>query len=160
MILQLIRIALASASARGLLKLDIVLTNHGHPDESHSSKSKREELGYAEAHALEDEKLAGKVAKRDNIGPNGHVVDRAKVEVIGGVAANDAGDDCPCAKEAARKGRHLIDGLGVLLVGSGNQLVGAVFGVVVCRSGREPRVGQEATIVDSSREVQGRVRLD
>lgn len=143
-----------------LLKLDVVLANHGHPDKSHGGQSEWEELGDTKAHALEDKEFAGKVAERDNVGPDGHVVDGAEVEVIGGVAADNAGDDGPCAKEAAGKGRHLVDGLGVLLVGGGNQLIGAVFRVMISRGGRETGVRQEAAIVDSSREVEGRVGLD
>ncbi len=143
-----------------LVELDIVVADRGHPDQGRGGQAKGKELGHAKRHALEDEELAGKVAERDDVGPDGNVVDGANVQVVGGVAADDAGDERPGAKEASGERRQLVGRVGILRVARRHELVGAVLGVAAVGSRLgELRVGHEAAVVDAPRKVQRQVRL-
>lgn len=89
--------------------------------------------------------------KGNDVGPVSQSVDRTNVQVVGGVAPNDASDKRPGTEQSARKGSQLVGGLGVVL--SGDQLVGLIFRLEVVGSSRKLRVANEATVVDSSGKV-------
>lgn len=99
--------------------------------------------------------------QRDDVRPDGNVVDGANVQVVGGVAAHDAGDERPGAKEPASERRQLVGRLGIARVARGHELVDAVLGVAAVRRrlAAERRVGHEAAVVDAPRKVQRQVRL-
>jgi hypothetical protein len=82
------------------------------------------------------------------------------VQVIGGVEADDAGDERPGAEETTSEGRQLVGGLGIRGVCGRDELIGGVFGVVGRRGGRQLRVADEAAVVDATREMEGCVGLD
>lgn len=140
-----------------LVVLNVVVADKRHPDQRSGSQAEGEELRETESHGLEDEKLTGKVAKGNNVGPVSKSVDRTNVKVVSGVASNNAGDKSPSAEESTSEGSKLVGGLGVVL--SRNQLVGLVFGFEGLGLGGKLGVADESTVVDSSGKVQGGVRL-
>jgi hypothetical protein len=99
------------------------------------------------------------MSKGNNVGPVRKSVNRTDVQVVSGVASDDAGNEGPSAEQSAREGSQLVGSLGVVLILSGNQLVGLIFGFEVIGLARELCVANEAAVVDSSGKVQGGVRL-
>lgn len=66
----------------------------------------------------------------NNVCPDGDVVDRPNMQMIGRVTTNNAGDERPSAKQTTGEGCQLVCSLGIGLVLGGDQLVGRVFGIV------------------------------
>lgn len=79
------------------------------------------------------------------------------MEVVSSVASNNAGDECPGAKQSAREGSQLVGSLGVIL--SRNQLVRLILGFEVVGLAGELWVANKTAVVDSSGKVQRGVRL-
>lgn len=119
--------SLVNLNPSSLLNRDVVLPDHGHPDQGAGGQREGEELGEPKGHGLEDEELRGEVAKGDDVGPHGDVVDGAVVQVVGGVEADDADDEGPGAEEAAGQRGELVGSLGVVV--GGDEFVDRVFGV-------------------------------
>lgn len=130
-----------------LLKLDIVASNHGHPDERRRSQRKGKDLRKTKGHALKHKQLAGKMAQRHHVRPDGNIVHRTAVQVVRRIASNDGSDDCPRSKQPSGEGRQLVRSLGVVL--GMDQLVGRVFGVEVGGRGGQPGVSDEAAVVNA-----------
>ena len=99
------------------------------------------------------------MTQRDDVRADGDIVHGADVQVVGGVASDDAGDQGPGAEEASGQRGQLVGGLGIGLVLGGDELVGRVVRVVGGRLGREAGVADEAAVVDAAGEVEGRVGL-
>jgi hypothetical protein len=140
-----------------LVKLNVVVANQGHPNQRKGGQSERKNLRKTKGHALEDEKLGGKVTQGDEVGPVGNCIDGANVQVVGSVATNDAGNQGPSAEKAASKGSKLVGSLGVVV--GGDELLSRVFRLELVGLGREFGVSDESTVVDSAGEVEGRVGL-
>lgn len=120
-----------------LRRIHVVAPRHGHPEQGKRSKDEWPNLGLAKGHALEDEHLAREVAEGDDIGPPREVEHVAVPEVIGGVHADDAGDEGPGAEEAAHERGDLVDGVARGgRGGRGDELLGRVLRVEVGRLGR------------------------
>lgn len=145
--------------SRCLDDLDVVLSDHRHPDKGAARQHKGEDLGQTQFHALKDKQLAGKVSERHDVGPDSYVVDGAEMQIVGGVATDDAGDEGPGAEQAAGEGGHLVRGVGGV-GGREDELVDRVFGVKVGRGGRQLGVADEAAVVKAAGEVQRRVSLE
>lgn len=130
-----------------LLKLDIVASNHGHPDERRRSQRKGKDLRKTKGHALKHKQLAGEMAQRHHVRPNGNIVHRPTVQVVRRIASNDGCDDCPRPEQPSGEGRQLVCSLGVVL--GRDQLVGRVFGVEVGGRRGQFGVSNEAAVVDA-----------
>jgi hypothetical protein len=140
-----------------LVVLDVVVADQRHPDQGSGSQGEWEVLGQTKCHGLEDKKLTGKMAKGNDVGPISQSVDRTNVEVVGGVASNDTGDECPSTEQSARERSQLVGGLGIIL--SRDQFVRLILGFEVVGLGRELGVANETAVVDSPGKVQSGVRL-
>lgn len=135
-----------------------MVANQRHPNQSASRQSKGEDLRKPKRHALVDESLAGEVAQRYNICPVCNVVNRAQSQMVGRVAAHNGRNERPGTKESASKRRQLVGGFGICLW-SWDELVNRVIGVKFRRRWWKLCVSDEATVVETPREVKCRVCL-
>lgn len=102
---------------RYLRDLNVVVADLRHPDKGAGRQSKGEDLGQAEAHALEHEKLTGKVTEGHHVGPDRNVINWANVQIVRSIATNNRRDDSPGAEKSTGERSHLILCLGVVCRG-------------------------------------------
>lgn len=128
---------------------NVKVAHQWHPNQGSGGQGEGEVLRQTERHALEDEQLAGKVAQRNNVGPDGQVVHVGVVQMIRGIQTDDAREERPGA-EAARSERcrliHNVRRAG----GSGDVLVYRVLRVELVGLGSELRVANVFTVVEAA----------